>query len=287
MSSKLDNPVDELFEEPPSSLLSFIVGFYFAFRVVTVLFLARVFDADPRTGTAVNLAADYFLLLLSAFCSVESRYPFGEMARLPGVRWALLFLGFSFCSLLWSRTASLPDSVAYWCGMASDFAIVVLLLRSGETERVSRSLMKGFVWGACAVAAVAWVLPAQSDLRLGDEELLGPNQIGYVCAFAFFFAAIANLLVKSFGRAGRQSLPSLEALPGENPSPPQLPVNEADSTAAARVVSRADRCFGKKILKREPSDSGWIRLVEYRSASPRAQSSRTFYQDVASVLGFR
>ena len=188
MSSKLDNPVDELFEEPPSSLLSFIVGFYFAFRVVTVLFLARVFDADPRTATAVNLAADYFLLLLSAFCSVESRYPFGEMARLPGVRWALLFLGFSFCSLLWSRTASLPDSVAYWCGMASDFAIVVLLLRSGETERVSRSLMKGFVWGACAVAAVAWVLPAQSDLRLGDEELLGPNQIGYVCAFAFFFA---------------------------------------------------------------------------------------------------
>ncbi|HEX5433608.1 MAG TPA: oligosaccharide repeat unit polymerase, partial [Candidatus Angelobacter sp.] len=187
MSSKLDNPVDGPLESP-SSLLSLIVGFYFGFRVVTVLFLTRVFDADPRTGTAVNLATDYFLLLLCAFCSVGCRYPFGEMARLPGVRWALLFLGFSCCSLLWSRTASLPDSMAYWCGMAADFIMVAMLLRSGETERVSRSLMKGFVWGACAVAAVAWVLPAQSDLRLGDEELLGPNQIGYVCAFAFFFA---------------------------------------------------------------------------------------------------
>lgn len=188
MTSRLDNSVDELLEESPSSLLSFIAGFYFAFRVVTVLFLRRVFDADPRTGTAVNLAADYLLLLLSAFCSVDCRYPFGKMAKLPGVRWALLFLGFSCCSLLWSRTASLPDSVAYWCGMAADFMMVAMLLRSGETERVSGSLMKGFVWGACAVAAVAWVLPAQSDLRLGDEELLGPNQIGYVCAFAFFFA---------------------------------------------------------------------------------------------------
>jgi hypothetical protein len=188
MSSRLDNPTNEPTVESPASVLSFIVGFYFAFRVITVLFLARTIGADPRTGTAVNLATDYFLLLLSAFCSVERRYSFGEMAKLPGIRWALLFLGFSCCSLMWSRTASLADSVAYWCGMASDFAIVALLFRSGEIERVSRSLMKGFVWGTCAVAAIAWVLPAQSDLRLGDEELLGPNQIGYVCAFGFFFA---------------------------------------------------------------------------------------------------
>jgi O-antigen ligase len=48
--------------------------------------------------------------------------------------------------------------------------------------------MKGYVWGACAVAIIAWLLPAQSDLRLGDEELLGPNAIGYLCAFALFFA---------------------------------------------------------------------------------------------------
>jgi O-antigen ligase len=72
--------------------------------------------------------------------------------------------------------------------MAADVAIVTLLLRAGALTEVADSLMKGYVWGACVVAVIAWLMPAQSDLRLGDEELLGPNQIGYLCAFAFFFA---------------------------------------------------------------------------------------------------
>lgn len=169
-------------------VVPFLIGFYLAFRVITVVVSVRVFDADPQTGTALNLALDFFLLLAAAFCSVGARYPFREMVKLPGIRWALLFLGFSCCSLLWSRTASPPDSAAYWCGMAADFAMVAMLLRAGKLEATSASLMKGFVWGACVVAAIAWLLPTQSDLRLGDEELLGPNQIGYVCAFAFFFA---------------------------------------------------------------------------------------------------
>jgi O-antigen ligase len=72
--------------------------------------------------------------------------------------------------------------------MAADTAIVVLLLRNGQVDSVVNSLMRGYIWGSCAIAIVAWLLPAQSDLRLGDEELLGPNQIGWSCAFAFFFA---------------------------------------------------------------------------------------------------
>ena len=79
-------------------------------------------------------------------------------------------------------------AVVYWCAMAADVAMVVLLLRTGPTKEMARALMKGYVLGACAVAFAAWILPAQTDLRLGDEELLGPNQIGYVCAFAFFLA---------------------------------------------------------------------------------------------------
>jgi O-antigen ligase len=72
--------------------------------------------------------------------------------------------------------------------MAADVGMVVLLLRVGPVNEVAASLMKGYVVGACMIAAIAWLLPAQSDLRLGDEELLGPNQIGYLCAFALFFA---------------------------------------------------------------------------------------------------
>lgn len=173
---------------PHFAAMSFVIGFYFAFRVITVVISVRILGTDAQTGTALNLAFDFFLLLVTAFCSVGVRYPFSEMARLPEFRWAFLFLAFSCCSLLWSGSASFTNSVAYWCGMAADFAIVATLFRTGELEASSASLMEGFVWGACAVAAIAWILPAQSDLRLGDEELLGPNQIGYVCAFAFFFA---------------------------------------------------------------------------------------------------
>jgi O-antigen ligase len=100
----------------------------------------------------------------------------------------LAFLAFAGCSLLWSRTASLSAAAAFWLALAADVAIVVLLLRDSPEEETMHALMRGYIWGACTFAAIAWVMPAQSDLRLGDEELLGPNQVGYVCAFAFFLA---------------------------------------------------------------------------------------------------
>jgi O-antigen ligase len=83
--------------------------------------------------------------------------------------------------------------------MAGDVAIVVLLLRIGSVESTALSLMRGYVWGAVAIATVAWLLPSQSDLRLGDEELLGPNQIGYACALGF-------LLAQFLMRKGERSL---------------------------------------------------------------------------------
>ncbi len=189
MSQYIDTSESDLHGKSPTSGVPFAVGFYFAFRVITVLVSARIFGADPRTGTAINIALDCFLLLAAAFSSLgEVRHPFRQMTKAPDIRWALLFLGVAGCSLLWSSTASLPDSIAHWCAMAADLAIVVVLLRAGPLASACDSLMKGFVWGASAVAIIAWLMPAESDLRLGDDELLGPNQIGYVCAFAFFFA---------------------------------------------------------------------------------------------------
>jgi len=189
MSLSLGSLRDERRYKSQTAEMPFAVGFYLAFRIITVLVSVRIFGADPRTGSEINVALDFLLLLATAFCSIgQVQYPFREMTKLPGIRWALLFLGFSCFSLLWSSTASLPDSVVYWCAMAADFAIVAMLLRAGSVNGVSDSLMKGFIWGALAMAVIAWIMPAESDLRLGDDELLGPNQIGYTCAFAFFFA---------------------------------------------------------------------------------------------------
>ena len=51
--------------------------------------------------------------------------------------------GFFLLQPTWSGTVSLATSIAYWCGMAADVAIVVLLLRAGPVTGVSHSLMKG------------------------------------------------------------------------------------------------------------------------------------------------
>jgi len=166
-----------------------VIGFYFAFRLFIVLLSVRILGAEPQTGTGVNLALNICLLVLTAFCCLgHPRESLGQIAQTASVRWALLFLGFSCFSLLWSTSASLYVATAYWSGMAADVAIVALMLRARSVISVADSLMKGYVCGACAGAAIAWLLPAQSDLRLGDEELLGPNNIAYVCAFALLFA---------------------------------------------------------------------------------------------------
>ncbi len=172
-----------------ATALPFVAGLYFGFRSFIMVLSVHLLGTDPRTGTAIDLACDYFLLILVGFGTLaEARVPIRKMWRVAEVRWAFIFLIFTGLSLLWSDSASLSTSVAYWCAMVSDVAIVILLVRAGPLKSACCGLMDGYVWGACVVAVIAWIMPAQSDLRLGDEELLGANQIGYLCGFAFFFA---------------------------------------------------------------------------------------------------
>jgi exopolysaccharide production protein ExoQ len=165
------------------------VGFFFSFRVMIMLLSVRLLGVEPATGSALSVAINLALFAVVFFYSVGNRnHSIGDMLKLPSLRWVMAFVVFSGCSLAWSSTASMAAAVAFWCGMVADVGIVLLLLRADPAEEVAISLMKGFVYGACVVALVAWVLPAQTDMRLGDEELLGPNQIGFPCAFAIFLA---------------------------------------------------------------------------------------------------
>jgi len=189
------------FRKPTGIGLAYAAGFFFSFRLFIMLLSVRVFGTDPQTGVEVSLACNFLLLAIAAFHSLgEVRETFGSMLRLWSVRWVVVFLVFSGCSLAWSSTVSLAAAIAYWSALAADVAVVVLLLRTAPVAGVASSLMKGFVWGACCIAAIAWILPAQSDLRLGDEELLGPNQIGYLCGFALFLAQY--LIRRKDGRWG-------------------------------------------------------------------------------------
>jgi exopolysaccharide production protein ExoQ len=190
MNTQLNIAVDrDDSAKPTGAALPFAVGFFFSFRIVVSLFSVRVLGTDARTGAELSLALGFCVLLVVAFCSLgEVRQTFRSMMRLWSIRWVLLFLLFSCCSLSWSSTESLSAAVAYWCGLAGDIAIVVLLLRADDVTNVAIALMKGFIWSSCCLALVAWTMPVQSDLRLGDEDFFNTNQIGYVCAFAFFLA---------------------------------------------------------------------------------------------------
>ena len=169
--------------------LAFAAGFFFSFRLAITLFSVRLLGVDPSTGTGLGLGLDLLLLGLVCFGLLGGvRSASRSILRLSTVRWVLLFLAFACCSLAWSETASLMDSIAYWLGLVTDVTIVVLLLHNGSTMKVSHSLMKGFIWSTCCLALVAWIMPAQSDLRLGDEQFFNTNEIGNLCAFAIFFA---------------------------------------------------------------------------------------------------
>jgi exopolysaccharide production protein ExoQ len=175
-------------------LLPQVIGFFFAFRLIFVLLAVRLFGQEAQFAVGSSLGLNYLLLAVVVFHSYGT-HSYGASGRrsrfgisTPPARWALIYLAMTCASLLWTGSASLPAAIAFWCAMAADSAMVVLLLRTGQIDLTVTSLMKGYVWGATTIAVTAWLLPSQSDLRLGDETLLGPNQIGFVCAFAFFFA---------------------------------------------------------------------------------------------------
>jgi len=184
----------------PLMVLPAIVGFFFSFRLFIVVLAVRVFQTDPQTGVGVSLGLNFLLLGIVAFHSLgPAPRTVESILRLPACLWVLLFLGFSGSSLFWSATASLPAAVAFWCAMLADVTMVVLLLRTGPIIEMSSALMKGYVCATCCIALIAWILPTQSDLRLGDEELLGANQIGYACAFAIFLAQFLILVRRDQG----------------------------------------------------------------------------------------
>jgi exopolysaccharide production protein ExoQ len=167
-------------------LLPAAIGFYFASRLcISYLF----FQSDPQTGAAVSMALNLALFAIVAFYAFGAthRGPISAL-RVPCFRWVAAFLGFSCLSLLWSETVSVAVALVYWCGMAADVAIVILLLRTGAAENVSTAIIKGYVRGACFIALVAWLSPTMQDLRPGDDDFFSPNAIGFTCAFGIFLA---------------------------------------------------------------------------------------------------
>lgn len=163
-----------------------IVGFFFVFRVcLTFLF----FQAAPVMGTIVNIAFDLALLYGAVLYSAEDRSRLRNcVLQIVPVRWIFALLALSVASILWTGAQSIVAAIAYWAAMAADVAIVLLLLRRGDVERYAEAIMKGTVWGAAALALVAWCSPATADLRLGNDAFLHPNTLGLEIGIATLVA---------------------------------------------------------------------------------------------------
>ena len=167
-----------------SSALSLpgLIGCYFGVRVCLTFLLFR---SDPQAGTVVQLALNLLLLVPAFFYAIgPASMKLRDALRIPTFRFVLLYLGYSLASLAWSATQSRSAAIGYWSALAADVLLVLLMFRSTSREIARDSLLKGFVCGACLIASIAWASPGTADLRLGDDEFLNPNAIGYECAFA-------------------------------------------------------------------------------------------------------
>jgi hypothetical protein len=173
------------------SLLAASAGFLFAFRAVLVLVSARWLNLDTEPGVIAGVLAEILLLLIAVMqASGSNVQPLRWVLRLSTVRWVMVFLAFSCASLLWSATVSPVASALYWGAMAADVAVVLVLLRVATSVEIAHSMMKGFIVASVILAAVAWIIPLESDQRLGDLDYFNTNQIGNLCAMGVFMAQL-------------------------------------------------------------------------------------------------
>ena len=181
------------------SFMAATVGFYFAFRYsIEYLF----FQSAPRAGAAFSLGLNIFLFAVVVFHSLgPAPNTLRSTVDVPSFRSVMAFLLFALCSLLWSATVSVAVAFAYWCGVAADLAMVVLLLRTGPVEGMSSSLMKGYVWGAGLIAVITWLSPTMQDLRPGNDDFFSPNAVGFILAFGVFLAQYLSRSKRSWNLA--------------------------------------------------------------------------------------
>jgi hypothetical protein len=181
------------------SMMAGSVGFYFAIRYS---FEYLFFQSNPRTGAAFSVALNFLLFAVVVFHSLgPASSTLRSIVRVPCFRPTVAFLVFALCSLLWSATISVPVALAYWCGVVADLAMVVLLLRTGPVDLMSSSVMKGYVWGAGAIAIITWASPTMPDLRPGNDDFFSPNAIALILAFGVFLAQLLSRSHRSWNLA--------------------------------------------------------------------------------------
>jgi len=161
-----------------AGFVPFVLGFFLSARIAITLV---AFQSKPGAGTATSIGVSLFFVFLAWIVSSDSR-------RAPSTErpivWICAYLVMLGASLFWSVTESVIVAFAYWLGLVSDCLAVYLLMISKSASGLCDQVLTGFVGGAALVGLIAWCLPTLSDLRIGDEDFLHPNALGYTLAIA-------------------------------------------------------------------------------------------------------
>jgi O-antigen ligase len=163
-----------------------LLGFYFSVRIS---FTFLWFQGNPVTGSVVSIAIGLLLLMGTIVYSAGAWPPAALPARVPAtVKWVTAFLGLALISVMWSSTQSYVAALGYWTSLLADVAMAWLVAHHATDDQTLHSIMKGFAGGACIVAVIAWMSPVTADLRLGNEDFLHPNVLGWLVALAALLA---------------------------------------------------------------------------------------------------
>jgi exopolysaccharide production protein ExoQ len=177
-----------LTQETSSGLvLCNIAGFLLAFKGSLTFLL---FQSSPQTGAGVTAAITLgWTLLVVGYTVLDPRdlSAVGSASRVP--RWILIYLALAGASLAWTTTNSVPVAATYWVATCADVAAISILLGYPPIQENTIRIMHGFIAGAAVVAVIAWAAPAMDDMRLGHEDFLHPNLIGFEFALAALFSA--------------------------------------------------------------------------------------------------
>lgn len=177
-------------QKVPLALLSFCAGMLFSGRTIFALVTANWLNVGSEPGVLAGFALAAGLALIAILCALGARDHGEGMARTSRpLRWVVLYLAFSGCSLFWTASVSVMSSSLYWFSLVGDIGIVILLARGAGTEQVARGVLKGYIAGTCALAAIAWMMPRAADLRLGDVDYFNTNQIANLCALSLLMCS--------------------------------------------------------------------------------------------------
>ena len=159
-----------------------LIGCYLGVRFcLTFLF----FQSDPKLGATVGVAINILLLIpVAIYAFGPAEVTVRTILSSSTVRLVFSYLTLALVSLLWSETSSKAVAFTYWTALLADVLLVLLLIRSDGIYLATESLLKGYICGVALLCTVAWCAPAMQDLRLGDDEFLTPNGIGFECALA-------------------------------------------------------------------------------------------------------